>query len=78
MQAFIQRIKEVNRVINAVVDDRFELALKDAKSVDDALRHGSVSRAELKTTKPLFGVPFTSKESTSAEGILHFKFRYVE
>ena len=29
--AFIQRIKNVNGLINAVVDERFDLALMDAK-----------------------------------------------
>ena len=31
ISAFIQRINNVNGIINAVVDERFELALLDAK-----------------------------------------------
>lgn len=66
--AFIQRIKEVNDIVNAVVQDRFERALEEAKAVDRLIASGSVSPDDF-NKKPLLGVPFTSKESVAAEGM---------
>lgn len=51
-----------------MVHDRFEEAIKEAKAADELIKSGSVSDEELKSTKSLFGVPFTSKESISAKG----------
>lgn len=51
-----------------MVQDRFERALEDAKAVDRLIQSGTTSPDELKLKKPLLGVPFTSKESVSAEG----------
>ncbi|XP_073943358.1 fatty-acid amide hydrolase 2-A-like isoform X1 [Choristoneura fumiferana] len=68
---FIARVKEVNPLLNAVVEDRFSAALTDAKEVDrqieEAKRSGSFK--ELVTNKPLLGVPFTVKESCSLAGL---------
>lgn len=71
---FIDRIKQVNGIINAVVHDRFEIALTEARAVDEIIRQRSLSVDELKIKKPLFGVPFTSKESTAAEGFFFLFF----
>lgn len=69
MQLFIDRIKEVNPKVNAVVQDRFECALEDAKAVDKLIQSGSAKADVLKAKKPLLGVPFTTKESVAAEGM---------
>ncbi|XP_060526935.1 uncharacterized protein LOC132702366 [Cylas formicarius] len=68
-EAYIRRIKEVNPIINAVVEDRFEEAMKDAKAVDEYLKATSLSELEIEKIKPLLGVPMTIKESCSVEGM---------
>lgn len=65
----MKRIKEINPIVNAVVHERFDDAITEAIAVDNLIKNGSMSEDELKATKPLFGVPFTSKESVSATGI---------
>lgn len=68
MEAYIERIKEVNPFLNAVVDEQFEVALSTAKIYDEKLKTGEVSIAMLEKEKPLYGVPVTIKESCSLEG----------
>nr|XP_033337006.1 fatty-acid amide hydrolase 2-like [Megalopta genalis] len=68
--AFIERAKEVNGLINAVVEDRFSDALEEAKEVDKLLEK-SQNVDEIKKEKPFLGVPFTTKESNEAKGMLH-------
>lgn len=65
---YISRIKSVNPVLNAVVEDRFSEALEEAKKVDEYLQNTKLSVAELARTKPLLGVPITVKESCSLAG----------
>ncbi|XP_063909576.1 fatty-acid amide hydrolase 2-A-like [Zophobas morio] len=67
--AYIKRIKEVNPILNAVVEDRFEIALQDARNVDNYLQTSFESNEELEKTKPLLGVPLTVKESCSLGGM---------
>ena len=50
MQAYITRIKEVNGLINAVVQYRFEAALHEAREIDKRLEHLSQNER-----KALFG-----------------------
>ncbi|XP_044757455.1 fatty-acid amide hydrolase 2-like [Coccinella septempunctata] len=69
VRAYINRIKEVNPLINAVVEDRFDEALKEAKSVTDYLRTTSLTEDELHKIKPLLGVPVTIKESCMVSGM---------
>lgn len=68
VKAFAKRIKEVNGILNAVVDDRIEAAINDAVAVDKMLDSGAISEKEAQKTKPFLGVPFTTKESTSCKG----------
>lgn len=72
IQSYIERIKQVNPLINAVVEDRFEAALQEAKQVDqdvaNAHQHGTLH--ELALQKPLLGVPLTVKESCCVKGYL--------
>lgn len=80
VQAFAKRIRDVNGILNAVVDDRIEAAIKDAEAVDKMLDSGAISEKEAQQTKPFLGVPFTTKESTSCKGkqtaniILYYHF----
>jgi hypothetical protein len=69
VQGFIDRIHEVNSLINSVVDDRFEAALQEAKDVDVFLASTKLTAEELKHQKPFLGVPFTTKDSTAVEGL---------
>ncbi|CDO03062.1 glutamyl-tRNA(Gln) amidotransferase subunit A [Oceanobacillus picturae] len=59
---YIEHQKKVNPSINAVVEDRYELALKEAKSLDE-------KRHTLKQLPPLYGVPITVKESLHVAGM---------
>ncbi|XP_074027592.1 fatty-acid amide hydrolase 2-A isoform X2 [Leptinotarsa decemlineata] len=68
VQAFIDRIKEVNPVLNAVVDSRYEEALREAKEIDEDIRNGTIQDVDFQT-KPFLGVPFTTKESTAVKGL---------
>lgn len=65
--AYIERCKEVNGLINAIVEDRYSDAIKDAKVVD-AMIEKCTDLEKIKITLPFFGVPFTTKESNCAKG----------
>ncbi|XP_075980777.1 fatty-acid amide hydrolase 2-like isoform X2 [Anticarsia gemmatalis] len=65
----IERIQAVNPLINAVTDERFEAALKDAKEVDSMIEKGLPD--EYFKDKPFLGVPFTAKESHAVSGLTH-------
>lgn len=69
VRAYIGRIRLVNPLLNAVVEDRFEDALVEAERMDAMIAGGQRQR-ELATKYPLCGVPFTVKESCSLKGII--------
>lgn len=68
---YINRVKEVNPFLNAVVEDRYNAALEEAKEVDrkmvEARKNGNYD--ELVKGRLLLGVPFTVKESCSLGGL---------
>ncbi|KZC11579.1 Fatty-acid amide hydrolase 2, partial [Dufourea novaeangliae] len=68
--AFIERANEVNEIIHAVVEDRYSDALEEAKEVDKFLQNVEDIDA-IKKEKPFLGVPFTTKDSNEAKGMLH-------
>lgn len=70
VETFIKRINAVNPVINCVVDHRFELALEEARKIDQMIQSGIKSQETLETETPFLGVPFTVKNSFSVEGIV--------
>lgn len=65
--AVIERIKEVNPIINAIAAERYEAALEEARQVD-ALIAAGLSDDEAKE-KPFLGVPLTTKESQAVKGM---------
>ncbi|XP_014615331.1 PREDICTED: fatty-acid amide hydrolase 2-B-like [Polistes canadensis] len=69
VKAYIERIKQVNPIINAVVEDRFEEALEEAKICDKKIKDGEITSSEMEKQKPLYGVPFTVKESCMLKGL---------
>lgn len=68
VKAYIDRIQEVNPFINAVIEDRFELAINEAKLYDEQLKSGKFTIDILEKEKPLYGVPITIKESCCLSG----------
>lgn len=71
LNTYIRRVNAVNPLLNAVVEDRFELALKDAKEVDKFLKITNKSVEDILENKPLLGVPVTVKQSISVHGMCH-------
>lgn len=69
VQAFISRIREVNPALNALVWDRFEEALCEARAVDDLVASKAEDEATIKHKYPLLGVPVTVKEAFALQGM---------
>ncbi|XP_076674187.1 fatty-acid amide hydrolase 2 [Andrena cerasifolii] len=63
VQSYIDRIKEIQPVLNCTVEDRFEDALKEARKCDELLKSPDAPSPELLAKeKPFFGIPFTTKD----------------
>lgn len=74
IQTYIDRIHQVNPLLNAVVGDRFAEALEEARHIDKVLDSCESDSNEEKSAllnKPLLGVPITVKESLACEGFTH-------
>lgn len=62
MRSYIDRIKEIQPILNCVVEERFEEALKEAKKCDEMLKSPNAPSVQvLAKEKPFLGVPFTTK-----------------
>src|SRR5690349_2452318 len=61
VRAHIARIEQVNPRLNAVVFERFEAALSEARTADQRVRAGGA-------VPPLLGVPITLKDSLDMAG----------
>lgn len=69
VEAFRRRVVAVNPIINAVVDERFEAALQEAREVDQRLDSCTQEeREEIGRAQPLLGVPFTAKDNVMVKG----------
>ena len=68
VEAYIQRIKEVNDLLNAVVSYRFNEALDEAEHIDEMLDSGDVPARYSEKNAPFLGVPLTVKEAFSVIG----------
>jgi len=58
-------------LINAIVEDRFEVAIQEARKIDDFLKSMTMDEARIASEKPLLGLPVTIKESIAVQGGLH-------
>ena len=69
VKAYIERIKEVNPHLNAIVQDRFEGALEDAVRADELIAKATDAQLPaLFSRYTLLGIPFTVKESCGLKG----------
>lgn len=68
MTAYIERCKEVNPYLNAVVEPRYEQALREARSIDKMIASTDRNPEDLAKEYPLLGLPMTVKESIAVEG----------
>lgn len=69
VETFIARIKEVNPVLNCVVDERFSEALEDAHKVDEFIQSGVKSVQDIEKDTPFLGVPFSTKDCLQVTGM---------
>ncbi|XP_072939461.1 fatty-acid amide hydrolase 2-B-like isoform X2 [Epargyreus clarus] len=67
--AYIERCKEVNPYLNAIVEPRYDMALKEARCIDKMIASNDRSPEQLAKEYPLLGVPMTVKESIAVEGM---------
>ncbi|XP_005176413.1 fatty-acid amide hydrolase 2-B [Musca domestica] len=71
LEAFIRRAKEVNPLLNCMVDERFDDAMKEAKEADELIKSGQYTEEELAKQKPFLGVPISTKDCIAVKGMLH-------
>ncbi|XP_074603259.1 fatty-acid amide hydrolase 2-A-like [Brevipalpus obovatus] len=76
IQAYIDRLQEVQPYLNAIVDERFESALEDARKIDSKICSEinlGISADDPSSIRrlPLLGLPLTCKDSIAIKGLLH-------
>lgn len=65
-------------MINAIVEDRFDVAIQEAREIDNFLQSTIIDEEKIASEKPLLGLPVTIKESIAVQGESHiFILRYV-
>ncbi|KAH8358878.1 hypothetical protein KR093_002946 [Drosophila rubida] len=71
VKTYIARVREVNPSINAVIEERFEAALQEARHADELIASAKTEydRVALFTRYSLLGIPFTVKESCGVKGL---------
>jgi fatty acid amide hydrolase 2 len=67
VRGHIQRIEAHNPALNAVVAERFEAAMEEARQADARLRLNGAQG----DPPPLLGIPFTAKEFLAVRGMPH-------
>ncbi|XP_011143305.1 fatty-acid amide hydrolase 2 [Harpegnathos saltator] len=70
VKAYIKRCQEVNSLINAIVEERYSDAIEEAIAVDAMIEKG-IDIEMIKMKQPFLGIPFTTKESNQAKGMIH-------
>lgn len=71
LKTFIERVQEVNPLLNCVVDERFSEALKEAEEADKFIASGTWTEEEIATKKPFLGVPISTKDCIKVKGMLN-------
>ncbi|GJQ74762.1 hypothetical protein Trydic_g21608 [Trypoxylus dichotomus] len=69
IKTYISRIKAINSILNAVVEDRFLEAIEEARRYDQLLDKPNINLNEIAKTKPLLGVPVTIKETCAVKDL---------
>jgi fatty acid amide hydrolase 2 len=69
VEIFINRIKEIQPLVNCVVQNRFDEALSEAKEVDKILSMTTLPEKYSEQNAPLLGVPFSCKECIWVKGM---------
>ncbi|XP_013399812.1 fatty-acid amide hydrolase 2 [Lingula anatina] len=69
VETFINRIKVINPIVNAVVSERFEDALAEAREIDSIIGAGKLDERYSEVNAPFLGVPFTTKEAFAVKGL---------
>lgn len=69
VRAFINRARLVQIYLNAIIDERYDDAIRDAIAIDDFLKTTDLSVEELEKQKPYLGLPFTTKDSIQVAGM---------
>ncbi|GIY18873.1 fatty-acid amide hydrolase 2-A [Caerostris extrusa] len=69
VQAYIDRIKEVEPYIHATAEKCFEDALEKAKGVDSLVSSGQYTKQQLADDKPFLGVPISIKALLLVKGV---------
>lgn len=73
VESCIERIREINPLLNCFVANRFDESRKEAALADELIRSGK-SEETLAKEKPFLGVPFTTKDCIAVKGFLNDKF----
>ena len=68
VQAYISRVQDVNPLLNAMVDQRFEAAILEARYIDRLIQSGTKTEEQMESETPLLGVPLTVKGSIGVKG----------
>ncbi|XP_037116225.1 fatty-acid amide hydrolase 2-B [Syngnathus acus] len=71
VQAYVDRIQQVNPLVNAVVKDRFSAALQEAAQVDKLIDEEPGGEEVLADRLPFLGVPLSVKGSFGLQGMPH-------
>lgn len=71
MEAFIERCKEVNPLLNCVVDECYKTALIEAAKADKLVASGTLTEDQLASEKPFLGVPISTKDCIRVKDLLH-------
>lgn len=70
LNSFIARIKQVNPLLNCVVDERFTDALQDAAKADELIESNKYTSDQLRELKPFLGVPISTKDCIAVKDML--------
>ncbi|XP_063893389.1 fatty-acid amide hydrolase 2-B isoform X1 [Helicoverpa armigera] len=69
VEAYIERCKEANPYLNAIVEPRYDAAMREARGIDKMIASTDRTPEDLEKEYPLLGVPMTVKESIAVEGM---------